>query len=76
MSPVYVVMLISLQHQAYWTCLLYRLLFIYNAVLENIAVLCGLSTSIGGHHFATTRDLCPGQSSMLFYRSKRQYVLI
>ena len=64
-APVHVVVLISLQHQAYWACLLYRLPFIFNAVFENIAVLYALPTSSGSHHFATTWDLCPGQSSSI-----------
>ena len=63
MAPVHVVMLISLQHQAYWKCLLYKQPFVFNAALENIAVLYGLSTSSGSHHFVATRDLCPGRSS-------------
>ena len=70
-ASVHVVMLISLQHQAYWTCLLYRISFIFDAVLENIAFLYALPTSSGSHHFVTTKDFCPGWSSTVHCGSKQ-----
>ena len=59
---VHVVMLISLQHQASCEFLLYRQPSIIDVVFKNIAVLYGLPSSSGSHHFVTTKSLYPRQS--------------
>ena len=41
--------------------------FIFDAVFENIAVLYGLPTISGSHHFVASKKLCNGQIGISTY---------